>query len=82
MPLNAGVKKICRNGRGFKLSIPRHVVDALNWPIGTTIYMQINPDDTVTLAALRAHPIEPTPLDANARALIQKKGPIVSPPHA
>jgi len=82
MPLNAGIRKLARNGRGSKLPIPRHVLDALHWTIGTSIYIQINPDDTVTLAAIRVAPITPTPPAPNAQVLTQERGPNQSERHA
>jgi hypothetical protein len=60
--INAGIRKLARNGRGCKLPIPRLVLEMLNWPIGTPIYIQVNPDNTVTLGRVNLPAIHPTPL--------------------
>jgi len=64
MPINAGIRKLSRNGAGFKISLPSHLVRALAWKVGEQIYVQINPDDSVTLKAITPQPIAHTPIEA------------------
>ena len=43
------IHRLARNGQGLKLAIPRRFAHALGWPLGCFIYMQLNPDDSITL---------------------------------
>lgn len=47
-----GIRKLHRNAKGLKLSIPKYAAAACGWQIGSYIAITINPDDTLTLRAV------------------------------
>lgn len=50
--MHAGIRKVIRNGKGWKLSIPRQVIELLGWAHRQHIEIVINADQTVTLKAV------------------------------
>lgn len=55
------INALSKNGRGYKVSLPTVIVQALGWQVTDPIYIQVNPDDTLTMKKIERPEVKPTP---------------------
>jgi len=55
------IRTIQTNGNGYRIPIPRYVLDALHWRPHDHLAFTINTDDTITLARVAVPPLHTTP---------------------
>lgn len=57
--MHCGIRALIFNGGGWKLCIPRQVIETLGWQRGRHIEFVVNPDDTVTMKQIARLPAKP-----------------------